>query len=54
MNRAMAHSYNELLGTRQVTHLLDIQIVDDDNIAQRTGYGKLLSSVYKPLRIWKR
>lgn len=54
MDRALAHSYNELLGA-QATHLLDAQVVDDDNITHRTGYGVLLSSVhYKPIRVWKR
>lgn len=36
-------------------YILDVQTVDDSEIANRTGYGALLSSVqHRPMQIWKR
>lgn len=53
-DRALTRSYNQLLNA-QMAHLLDAQLIDDDDVTRRTAYGALLSSLYyKPVRIWKR
>ena len=53
--RALAQSYAEMLGGRQPAHVLDVQVVDDTAVEQRTGYGALLSSLHhRPIQVWKR
>ncbi len=53
--RALPQSYAEMLGGRQPAHVLDVQVVDDTAVEQRTGYGALLSSLHhRPIQIWKR
>ncbi len=55
LNRALAHSYGKLIGSPHIEHLLDAQIVEDDQVKNRIGYGALLSSThYKPIQIWER
>lgn len=47
--------YAEVIGTRHLAHLLDVQIVDDDDVRNRVGYGAMLSSLHnRPIRIWER
>jgi hypothetical protein len=54
-NRVLAQSYAEMLGGRQPAHVLDVQVVDDTAVEQRTGYGALLSSLHhRPIQVWKR
>jgi hypothetical protein len=34
---------------------LDVRVVDEDEVAKRTGYGALLSSLYvRPIEVWHR
>jgi hypothetical protein len=55
LERAMSQRYTELLGLPELTHLLDIQVVDDTEVKTRVGYGALLDSLYhRPLPVWKR
>jgi hypothetical protein len=34
---------------------LEVQVVDDDQVLQRTGYGALINSIYvRPMEVWRR
>jgi len=55
LDRALAQSYGQLIGPRQLQHLLDVQVIDDADAEKRVGYGALLHSIhYRPLKIWER
>ncbi len=55
LDRAMAKRYANVIGPRQLAHLLDVQTVDDDDVKNHVGYGALLSSLYnRPIQIWER
>ncbi len=55
LDRALTESYAKLMGARELQHVLDAQIIDDEAVEQRTGYGAMLSSVhYRPIEAWKR
>jgi len=35
--------------------MLDVRLVDDKEVQERTGYGVLIGSLYvRPLEIWRR
>ena len=54
-DRALAQRCAETLGGRQPAHVLDVQVMDDTAVEQRTGYGSLLSSLHhRPIQVWKR
>jgi hypothetical protein len=55
LDHALAVSYAALVGKSQLSHILDVQMVDDADVENRTGYGALLSSFQnQPLKIWGR
>ena len=55
LERALAQSYAQLIGPRQLQHLLDVQIVDDAEVKGRIGYGGLFHSLHhRPLKVWER
>lgn len=55
LNRALAGSYGQLVGNDAVTHMLDMQVVDDVDVKNRTGYGAVLSSLFNvPSKVWER
>ena len=55
IERALVESYAQLIGPRQLQHLLDVQIVDDGQVKGRIGYGALFSSLHhRPLKVWER
>lgn len=55
LNRALIERYAEMFGDSQLEHLLAVQMIDDDDVRRRTGYGALLGSVHHPaLEVWKR
>ncbi len=55
LDLALAQRYGDLTGRRQLMHLLDVQVIDDADVQNRTGYGALLSSLYHPpIQVWKR
>lgn len=55
LNRALAKSYADVIGFSKLTHLLDMQVVDDDDVNKRIGYGALLTSLYnRPIKLWER
>jgi len=55
LGRALVQSYADLIGMRQLTHLLDVQVIDDADVKNRVGYGALLSSLHhRPIQVWER
>jgi hypothetical protein len=53
-DRALAVCYGRRLATPQISYVLDVQLVDEDEVRNRTGYGALLSSIYlRPTLIWE-
>lgn len=55
LDRALVRRYADVVGTHQLAHLLDVQVVDDGDVKNRVGYGAMLSSLYnRPIQIWKR
>lgn len=55
LDQAMAQQLRDLLGRGPRAHVLDVQIVDDADVENRTGYGALLFSLYhRPVKVWER
>jgi hypothetical protein len=56
LDRALIQRYIEVVGTcPSMAHVLDVQVVDDDDVKDRVGYGAMLSSLYnRPIQIWER
>ena len=55
LDRAMAQSLANMLGTSSDAHVLDVQVVDDSDVKNRTAYGALLSSLFqRPIKVWDR
>lgn len=55
LDHALTEKYAALLDVNKPTHLLDVQIVDDSEVASRFGYGALLSSLHhRPVQVWTR
>jgi len=53
MDRAMAQHYSHMLGLHDLQHVLDAQLIDDEDVSSRTGFGALLQSVYQPpIQVW--
>ena len=53
LDRALAEQVGNLLGQQQRQYMLDVQIVDSGEIANRTGYGAILASM-RPhaMQVW--
>jgi len=55
LDRALVQGCADLINRAKLMHLLDVQVVDDADAENRTGYGALLSSLYHPpIQVWKR
>jgi len=55
LDRALAKRYADTVGPSQLVHLLDVQVVDDTDVDNRTGYGALLTSFHnRPIKLWER
>lgn len=55
LDRALVQEYSSMIDAPQLRHLLDVQVVDDGDVEDRTGYGALLSSIHnRPIQIWER
>lgn len=55
LDRALVKHYAYVVGPHQLAYLLDAQVVDDDDVKHRVGYGALLSSIHnRPIQIWER
>lgn len=47
--------YRDLIERPELTHLLDVQVVDREDVRNRRGYGALLASLYnRPIPVWTR
>ncbi len=55
IDRALIQGYARLLGASQRSHLLAVQVIDDDDVKNRIGCVALLTSVHlRPIKIWER
>lgn len=55
LDRALVESYIKLTDLRELTRLLDVQVADDADVQNRTGFGAMLSSLHhRPIQIWER
>lgn len=55
LDQALVRQYADVLGVSDLAHLLDVQVVDDEEVEGRIGYGAMLSSIHnRPIQIWKR
>jgi len=55
LDRALVKAYADLIDAPELTHLLDVQVIDDTDVEERRGYGALLSSIYnRPIQVWER
>ncbi len=55
LDLALVQCYADVIGTRQLAHLLDVQVIDDADVKNRIGYGAMLSSLYqRPIQVWER
>ncbi len=53
-DRALAVRCGERFALPQIGYMLDVQLVDEDEVRSRTGYGSLLSSIYlRPTLVWE-
>jgi hypothetical protein len=55
LDRALVQKYMDLIGTPRLTRLLEVQVIDDDDAKNPTGYGRWLAPNYFPLtELWSR
>lgn len=55
LDRALVQGYSKLMDLGKLEHLLDVQVVDDTDIANRVGFGAMLSSLHqRPIQVWER
>jgi hypothetical protein len=55
LDRALVKEYAEMVGPRRLGHVLDVQVIDDDDIESRRGIAVLLHSLYnRPIKLWAR
>jgi hypothetical protein len=55
LNDALARRYADVVGLPRLAHLLDVQVVKDQDVKNRVGYGAMFSSFYhRPIKIWER
>jgi len=54
LDRTLVESYEEKFGPGHPQYLVDVQLVDDHDVANRKGYGAMLTSIHiPPLEIWR-
>lgn len=55
IDRAMVQHHRHMLGLVNLEHVLDVQVIDDEDVRDRRGYGALLKSIYQPpIQVWRR
>lgn len=55
LDGALAERVAQLLGLDHLVHLLDVQVVDDEDVEARRGYGATLTSLHnRPIQVWTR
>ncbi|RPJ61879.1 MAG: hypothetical protein EHM12_04945 [Dehalococcoidia bacterium] len=53
LDRAITQHQCKLLCLNDLKHMLDIQVIDDADVKNRTGYAALLKSIYQtPVQVW--
>ena len=53
IDRAMVQHHRHMLGLNKLEHVLDAQVIDDEDVRSRTGYAVLLKSIYQPpIQVW--
>lgn len=53
IDRVMVQQFRGLTGLIKLENVLDIQVVDDEEVRNRTGYAALLNSIYQPpIQLW--
>ena len=55
IDRAMVQQHRHMLGRIKLEYVLDVQVVDDKDMRNRTGYGALLKSLpisEPPIQVW--
>jgi len=53
IDRAMVQHHRHMLGRINLEYVLDVQVIDDEDVRNRTGYGALLQSIYHPpIQVW--
>jgi hypothetical protein len=54
IDRALVQQHRRLFGLIDLEHVLDIQVIDDEDVKARTGYAALLKSIYQPpIEVWR-
>ncbi len=54
LDSAMVQEHRRLLGRHQLKQVLDAQVVDDEDVRNRTGYAVLLGSIHQPpIQVWR-
>jgi hypothetical protein len=55
LDRALVKDYAEMVGPRRLGHVLDVQVIDEDDVESRRGIAVLLYSLYnRPIQLWER
>jgi ribosomal protein L35AE/L33A len=55
LDGALVQRVAELMGMDRLAHLLDVQVVDDEDVESRRGYGAALTSLHNsPIQVWTR
>lgn len=54
IDRTMVQHHRHMLGRIKLEHVLDVQVIDDEDVRNRTGYGALLQSICQPpIQVWR-
>ncbi|MFC1931450.1 hypothetical protein ACFLXJ_04555 [Chloroflexota bacterium] len=54
IDRAMVQHHRHMLGLINLECVLDVQVIDDEDVRNRTGYAALLKSIYQPpTQVWR-
>ena len=54
IDRALVQHHRHMLGRNRLEHVLDAQVIDDEEVRSRTGYAALLKSIYQPpIQVWR-
>ncbi|MFC1912094.1 hypothetical protein ACFLXG_02945 [Chloroflexota bacterium] len=54
INHAMVQQHRHMLGLINLEYVLDIQVIDDEDVRNRTGHAALLKSIYQPpTQVWR-
>ena len=54
VDSALVQQHRHMLGLKQLKHALDAQVIDDEDVKNRTGYAALIQSIYQPpIQVWR-